>query len=295
MNRHKILIFIRNNNLVFILMILAVVGYFVSDSFISVNNLVGLLKQISILGILSCGLTFCVIAGNIDLSIGAVVPMAAVISIVLQPVNWIFAVVIAIISGLIVGTLNGLIVGRLKANSIIVTLGMTAIIQSFTLEISGGGEILASDQNSPFSFIGKGEILNIPVPIIIFSILAIFSYLLLSKAVFGQYVFSIGSNEQISWLAGIKTANIRMGTFIIMGMFGSISGVVLASRLAHARAFVGSSLLFDSLTVVILAGTDINGGKGSIPRTIVGVLVIGLVGNIFLLADVAPQWHYLMF
>ncbi len=90
-------------------------------------------------------------------------------------------------------------------------------------------------------------------------------------------------------MAGIKTANIRMGTFIIMGMFGSISGVVLASRLAHARAFVGSSLLFDSLTVVILAGTDINGGKGSIPRTIVGVLVIGLVGNIFLLAGMGYE------
>jgi ribose transport system permease protein len=118
-------------------------------------------------------------------------------------------------------------------------------------------------------------------------VIAVITYYLLSKTVFGRYVYSVGANEDIAWLSGIKTANIRLKSFILMGFLGSVAGVVLASRLNYARVYVGSNYLFDALTAVILAGTDIRGGKGNIPSTIVGVLIIGILGNIFILAGLS--------
>jgi ribose/xylose/arabinose/galactoside ABC-type transport system permease subunit len=274
---------LKNNSLLLFLIALIIAGYFLSDVFFTFDNIINLLRQMAIVGILSCGITFCIIAGNIDLSYGSVVSMAAVSSILLQPINWIFAVAITLIAGLLVGVVNGLIVGRTRSNSLIVTLGMMAVIQSVSLQISGGGEILTGDRYSAFSFIGKGYILNVPVPIIIFTVIALFSYFVLSKSRFGKYVYSIGCNEQISWVSGIKVDNVRLGTFIIMSVFAAIAGIVLASRLTGARAYDGTVYLFDALTAVILGGVSLKGGRGGIGNTIIGVLVIGVLGNIFIL------------
>ena len=284
--KRKIILFLKNNTLIIFLIFLCILGYLLSNSFLTLNNIINLLRQMSLVGILSCGMTFCIIAGNLDLSLGSTLTLAAVLSILLQPISWIFATVVALIAGLLVGTTNGLIIGTLKSNTIIVTLGMMSVVQAIALHITGGGRYIAGDKDSPFSFIGRGYIWRIPVPVIIFIVIALFSYLLLNKTKFGKYVYCVGSNENMSWVAGIKVGNVKLGTLIIMGGFAAITGIILGSRLSGDRPYMGTLYLFDPIIAVILGGTSLKGGKGSIGNTIIGVIVIGVIANIFILLGI---------
>jgi ribose/xylose/arabinose/galactoside ABC-type transport system permease subunit len=181
--------------------------------------------------------------------------------------------------GVLIGLINGFLIGILKANSIIITIGMLSIFEVIAW-VYGKKRFISVSSNNPFLEIGKGFIYKIPIPVIIFIILAIVSYIILSKTTVGKYVYATGADDEIAWVVGIKTKKVRLLTFIISGVFCSIAGIILASRMGGSQAFTGSFYLFDAITAVILGGASLSGGKGSIGKTIAGVLVVGILANI---------------
>jgi len=281
--KEKIFSIINNNKLLVVLIVLIIAGYFISDRFLTYNNIMSMLSQLSLVGIVACGVTFNFISRNVDVSVGAVVSLTCVIAILLQPYGWIFATIIALLAGIATGSLNGFIIGKLKGNSLIITLAMMVIVSSFEMQLTGEGRILYGDRLSPFSFFGKQKILGIPFPIILWIIIILISYFLLTKIRIGKYIFSIGTDENVAWLYGIRVSNVKILIFIISGFLAAISGVILASKLSGAMAYIGDYILYEAFIAVILGGTSLSGGRGSIGNTLVGVLIVGVILNLALL------------
>ena len=278
----KIILIVNRNILLLILIALIIVAGLLSKSFFTINNITDLLRQVTIFGILALGLLFCIIAGNVDLSIGSLVSLIGCVAIKLVHYNYIAAIFAALTIGFAAGLFNGFIVGKLKANSVIATLGMMAVYQGMAYQISRG-DMLFGVPESPYAFIGKGYLLKIPFPVYVFFILALFLYLLISRTSFGKYVFSTGHNEYISKTLGLNVGNIKIATFVIMGLCCAVSALVLSSRMTGSEAVSGSFYLFEALIAVILGGAALSGGQGSIGNTIIAILILGVLSNILLL------------
>ena len=281
--KEKVLSILEKNKLLIVLFVLIIMGNFLSDRFLSYDNIISLLSQLSIVGIVACGVTFNFISRNVDVSVGAVVSLSCVVAILLQPIGWILATIIALLAGIAVGATNGFLVGKLKGNSLIISLAMMVIVSSLEMQLTGEGRILYGDRNSPFSFIGKGEILNIPFSVVLWVIVVLFSYYLLSKVRIGKYIYSIGTDETVARLYGIKVSNIKLLIFIISGLCAAISGVIMASKLTGAMAYIGDYVLYEAFIAAILGGTSLSGGRGSIGNTLIGVLIVGIILNLSLL------------
>ena len=290
MKNKKYILFIKNNSLIIFLVLMIVYGSIFLDRFLTITNILNVLRASSIFGVMALGLTFVMIAGEIDISVGAILSLTSVVVVAFQnyynyliphKYNFIPAIIMVLIVGLIIGSVNGFFVGFIRANSVIITIGMLSIIEIIGW-LYGKKRFISVDADSSFLIIGKGNIFNIPVPIFIFFGLAFISYLILSRTSYGKYVYATGSDEKTARVLGIETKKVKYLTFVISGIFCSIAGLVLASRMAGSQAFVGTFYLFDAITAAILGGISLKGGRGSIGNTVVAVLVLGFLANILI-------------
>jgi ribose/xylose/arabinose/galactoside ABC-type transport system permease subunit len=186
--------------------------------------------------------------------------------------------------GLASGTIAGLLVGKLRLNSLIITLGFLAALQAVTLIYTGGkySRIVAPEETW-FGFIGRGFVLGIPMPVIILGVLIIVFSIILTRTVFGRHILAVGGNSVASRFSGIRDSNIIMGTFIISGGLTAIAGILLGSRLMAAQNYLGQGYEFEVIAGVILGGTSLQGGEGNIFKAFIGILIIGILRNGFLL------------
>lgn len=269
-----------------------------SDRFLTLRNITLVLTQVSILGVMACGLTYVLIGRNFDLSIGSQLSLTTVLVIDLHDkIGPFWAVGFAVLAGIIIGSINGYLVGFQKLNSLIVTLGMLPVVQALTLIYSGGmyGTI-ANPRETGFTFIGRGNLFGIPFPIIIFAIIALVFGIILKKTTYGRRLFAVGGNPTASWFAGIRENWIVFSTFVLTGLTAGIAGVMMGSRVMAAQNYLGKNYELDVLTAVILGGTSLYGGAGSIPKTVIGVLILGFLKNGFILmglpyyTQMVAQW-----
>lgn len=254
----------------------------ISSNFLTTGNLLNILRQVSIVGIVAIGVVVVLIAGNFDLSVGAILTLAAVVSVQMQPIDpprTLLSIIAPLVLGIIVGAANGAIIGLLRANSIIVTVGMQFIITGCVL-LYVAGQHVRVDQATPFYFaLSGGYLLGVPVPVYLFLLVTAVCHFLMTRTLFGRYLRAIGGNAEAARLVGVPVARYVLFAYLISGAAASVSGIILASRVRNLDPTVGIGYEFSALTAVVLGGARLSGGQGSILHTFAGVLILGVVAN----------------
>ncbi|MGP3779471.1 ABC transporter permease [Halanaerobium saccharolyticum] len=262
------------------LLALVIVLSFMSPYFLTVPNLLNVVRQVSIIAIISFGMTMVILTGGIDLSVGSMLAFAGAISagmIVNTGLNVYLAILIGLAAGTALGLFNGLAVAKAKLPAFIVTLAMMTVARGFTLIYTNGRPISGFDET--FRFLGAGYIGAIPVPVIIMFLLLIVIYILLKKTPLGRYIYAIGGNEKATKLSGINTDKIKIAVYALNGFLAAVSGIILTSRLNSAQPMAGEGYELDAIAAVVLGGTSLSGGSGTVIGTIVGALIIAVLNN----------------
>ncbi|MFN2339783.1 MAG: ABC transporter permease [Halanaerobium sp.] len=284
-NKEKILLILKKQGILIFFALLLLSVSLVSDKFLSLRNITLVLRQVSITGVMACGITFILISGNFDLSIGSLLSLTTVIMINLHDkIGPVPAILITLIVGVLIGIINGTLVGYLKLNSMIVTLGMLTVLQAVTLIYTGGSySAISNPDDAWFRFIGRGYVFGVPTPVIIFGLFVVIFTIILTKTVYGKYLFALGGNRTASLYTGIKENYITFITYIVTGLTTAVAGIMMGSRMMAAQNYIGEGYEFTVLTAVVLGGTSLFGGSGSVIKTLVGVLILGFLSNAFIM------------
>lgn len=256
--------------------------------FIAPDNIFGVIRSSAILGVMALGVTFVVIGGNFDLSVGSLMSFSAIVVLDLHE-NPAFGPLLAIpamfVMTMAIGALIGFLVGYLRLNSLIVTLGMLSAIHGLTLTYSGGQNMDIANQDATwFGVFGRGTAMGIPIPVLIFALLAAVLGIVLAKTPFGRKVYAVGGNGTAATFSGIPRARVVFMTYMISSFCVATAGLIQASRTMGAQNTVGQGMELEVLAAVILGGASLLGGSGTIFKTVIGVLILGFIQNGLLLA-----------
>lgn len=263
------------------LLFLVILLTILSPEFLKVSNILNILKQVSAIGIVSAGMTYVILTGGIDLSVGSIVALSGVITGVLMKnlgLNMALSIFIGIISGGLCGLVNGIMVtSKVKMAPFIATLCMMSIAKGLALVITSGQPIFGLPKS--FSYIGGAFFLKIPIAVLIMIVIFATGYVCLKFTKLGLNIYAVGGNERATRLAGINTNRLILLTYIISGLTAGIGGIVLSSRVMVSEPIAGSLYELDAITAVVIGGVSMLGGEGSIIGTFLGVLVIGILRN----------------
>jgi ribose transport system permease protein len=275
------------------LFVLIALSALASEHFLMPRNITNVLRQVSYTGIIALGMTFVIIAGGIDLSVGSMLALVGVLVIMLLNYlgdGW-SAVFIAIAGAMVLGSLfgaiNGVLTTKGKIASFVATLATMSIFRSLTLYVSDAGEMVSQNQHYPD--VGTGYLLGLPVPVWVFLILAIIGHILLKHTAFGRHVCAVGSNPKVATYSAINVERIYFLTFVILGFTVGVSAVMLSSRLNSVSP--GDAGLFyelDAIAAVVIGGTALSGGKGTLWGTVIGAIILGIINNMLNLLGVSP-------
>lgn len=259
---------------------LLVVTSFLSDHFWDVDNLRNLLTQNAPIGLVAIGMTYVIIAGNFDLSVGAVFALGTlVVSNLVSDVPIVVAVLITCLVGGAIGAINGLVVTKFKVNSFIATIGTGAIISGIAFAYSDSQPIFTTTPG--FDTLGLGHIGGVPWAGILLVTILVVAGFGLAKTVYGRWVYAVGGNPQASRLVGIRVDAIQISTFVMVGVLAALAGVVLASQLSVGEPTLGGSTALDAFAIVVIGGTSVYGGEGALWRTAVGLAILSVLDNLF--------------
>ena len=276
------------------LIVIIVVFSLVTDNFWSKANILLILQQACVVGIAACAMTYVFIAGNMDLSVGALITMSVLISVDLHDkIGPALSVILALAFCMIVGLLNGYIVGYLKVHSMIVTLGMTMIMNGVMLLYTGGQLSWVDNPNATwFRFLGRESILGIPIQVIILLVSVIIFEFLLKKTTFGVKVQAAGGNADALKYSGTDDKKIVLITFVLSALMAAVAGLVMGSRTMKYQTEIAFGYEFNAISAVILGGTSLNGGSGSVYKTLIGVMIMTSLYNGFLMLGLPyySQW-----
>lgn len=259
-----------------------------NDNFLTASNLSNVLRQVSIIAIIAVGMTCAILTGGIDLSVGPVMALSGTLTAGLMVAG--LPPELAILAGLAVGALfgagNGVFVAYAKMPPIIVTLATMGIARGLALIYTGGYPI--SDLPQGFSFLGRGEVLGLQVPILVMAVVYILAYVLLNKTPIGRYIYAIGGNEEAARLSGVRVARYKLLVYMISGLTAAVAGIVLTSRLMSGQPNAGVGFELDAIAAVVLGGAAIAGGRGAIIGTLIGAMMLGVLNNGLNLMGVSP-------
>ncbi|WP_159548818.1 ABC transporter permease subunit [Streptococcus halichoeri] len=276
------------------LIVLMVVISVINSNFLTTNNLLNLLLQVTANGFIAFGMTFVILTGGIDLSVGSILALSSALTAGMigsgVPVS--LAILLALGLGALFGMLNGLFVSYGRLAPFIVTLATMTIFRGITLVYSNGNPITKGlSDNFWFQFLGQGYIVGIPFPVILMFIVFIILYILLHKTAFGKSVYALGGNEKAAYISGVKLNKVKIIIYTISGMMAAVSGLIITSRLSSAQPTAGTSYEMDAIAAVVLGGTSLSGGKGRIIGTLIGALIIGVLNNGLNIIGVSAFWQ----
>lgn len=291
--------------IVLILLAMVAVVSVMSPAFLQPRNLLNVVRQISVIGLIGIGVTLAIIALGIDLSSGSVLAISAVVAASLaQRVDWeaakypglVVPLIVPILAGMGIGVLcgwiNGFLVAQFKIPPFIATLGMMTVARGLALLYSDGRPI--SSLTDDYNFIGQGEVLGMPVPILILVVVAVLTHIMLNNTRFGRYIYAIGGNEQAARVSGLNIGRIKIGIYTFAGMLSGLAGIVLSSRISSGQPGLGQGYELDAIASAVIGGTSFAGGIGTIWGTMVGALIIGVLNNGLDLLNVSPYWQQIV-
>jgi ribose transport system permease protein len=262
------------------LIVLCIVTAILNPIFITPTNLINVVRQISILGIVSCGMAMLMISGGIDLSVGATISLAGVVAgkILISGYGEFTAIAAGILVGALIGLVIGIVVAVTKVQPFILTLGMLSLLSGFALIVTSGRQIPNLD-GKYFEPIGGGMVGFIPVPVILLFVVVIFSHLLLRHTKWGRNWYAIGGNEETAYLSGINVNALKISVYVLNGVLAGVAAVILASRIGAALPVMGNGYELRSIAAVVIGGVTLSGGRGNIFGVFLGVLLLGVISN----------------
>ena len=270
---------LRQFGLIFVALFIIVVMSFVSPVFLTSQNITNILRQISLNGILSIGMTFVILTGGIDLSVGSVIAITGVISgsLMANGCNWFVACLAALVCSLICGFVNGWLISYIEFQPFIATLSTMTIGSGIALAYSNGKPYTISDP--AFIKIGQGTVAGIPIPIILLFIFCAAGLIILNMTTFGRYVFAIGGNKNAAKLSGVRTRVIQLAVYVISSVCAWMVGLILAARISSGQPIAGEGYEMDAIAATAIGGTSMSGGIGSLTGTMCGFVLLGLLSN----------------
>lgn len=284
------------------LFVLCIVLSFLTDKFFTADNGINVLRQVAVNVCIATGMTLIVLTGGIDLSVGSVLALCGAITAGLLK-NGLrvpsadlfvgFTILGAILGGIIVGSLlglfNGFIITKFKVPPFVATLAMLTIARGLTMLFTAGHPI--SNLGEDFAFIGAGIVLGVPVPVWTAIVVVLLAVFITSKTKLGRYIYAIGGNETAAKLSGIRINRVKLIVYSLGAALAAIGGVIVTSRLDSAQPNAGTSYELDAIAAVVIGGTSLNGGKGTVWGTVIGAVIIGVLNNGLVLLNVSPFWQ----
>ena len=284
------------------LLIMCIALSFLSDRFLTPDNGWNVMRQISVNMVISVGMTLVILTGGIDLSVGSILALSGAITAFLlksggEFIDWNLYVGFTLLGALVGGTLvgaflgwfNGLTITRFKVPPFVATLAMLTIARGLTMLLTGGFPITGF--SDPMAFIGTGWFLGIPMPVWISAVVVLAAVVLTNKTKLGRHIYAIGGNETAAELSGLKIKKIKLIVYSIAGALAAVGGIIVTSRLDSAQPNAGMGFELDSIAAVVIGGTSLSGGKGTIMGTVQGALIIGILNNGLVLLNVSPFWQ----
>ncbi len=274
-----------------VLIVLVVSMSLASDTFLTVPNLVNVARQVSINSIIAAGMTFIIITAGIDLSVGSLVALSSCVAMIVIDATGssLVGILAGIMLGAAAGALNGAFIAWAGIPPFIVTLAGLTIYRGIALIITGGSPIIRFEGG--FRALGQGVVAGIPIPVMVMAAVIAIMHVTLTRTSFGAHVHAVGGNEEASRLSGIRVGRVKFAVYVIGGMLTALAGMVLMGRLSSAQPNTGEGFELDAIAAVILGGTSLMGGRGSILGTLVGALVIGILNNGFNLMSVDAHFQ----
>jgi len=263
--------------------------------FIGVDNVFNLLRQASINGLLALGMTFVVLTGGIDLSVGSILGAAGIFTALIAAnphIPWEVSIIVGLVIGFILGSVNGIVVSVLKVPAFVATLGMLSVARGITYLATDAQPVPGLSES--FQVIGGGDVGIVPIPLIILVVAYAICYFLLYRCKYGRYVFAIGGNEKAARISGVKVRTVRWSVYMIAGVLSALAGIVLTSRVSSGLAAAGTGYEVDAIAAVVIGGTSLAGGKGRLWGTVVGVLIIAALNNGLDMLAVSSYWQLII-
>ncbi|TNC72178.1 ABC transporter permease [Rubellimicrobium roseum] len=268
--------------------VLCVVLALVNDNFLSTRNILNVLRQTAINGILAIGMTFVILARGIDLSVGSVVALAGIVAASLAttsstamvaggPYPAALAILVGLAVGAACGAVNGAIVARFNVPSFVVTLAMLSAARGLALLYAEGRPVPALTEG--FRAMGTGSVLGVPMPVVIFAGVFLVAWWVLNQSRFGRQVYAVGGNPHAATVSGISVPFVRLSVFVISGALAGLAGMMLAARTGSALTQAGIAYELDAIAAVVIGGTSLAGGVGRVTGTLIGALLIGVMNN----------------
>ncbi|MDD4699678.1 MAG: ABC transporter permease [Oscillospiraceae bacterium] len=286
--------FRRNIASILAALLLCVILSFTTDTFLVSTNLLSLMRNVCVNAFIAFGITCVLICGGIDLSVGSVAAAAGVITVRFANAGLplVFCVAIALVFGAVVGLFNGYLVSHTTIPPFIVTLSTQIIIRGVGYVVTGGQPTQCT--NESFNLLGTGNILGIPVPVFVVTIVLVILFFIMNRTRFGRHVYATGGNREAARFAGVNTKSVQMRVFMMSGTLAALAGVVLAARLYSGQPSVGEGFERDAIAASVLGGTSFNGGIGSLGGTVIGIFIIGILNNGMNLLSINSYWQFVV-
>lgn len=283
----------RKYGIVLILIFLFILSAVINRNFLKPQNLINILKQISVVTIIACGETMLIVSGMIDLSAGLLCTASMCLSagVLVATGNVPLAMLTGILVGVVCGWLNGFMITHFKLQPFIATLAMTYVLKGIVQLYTNGQSIGGVDK---IRFLGQGSVLGIPMPVIVMLLMVLMTAVLMKKTKFGTGIYAIGGSEKTAIASGILVNRTKRLIFTLSGALTGLAGVVLMSRLMAGMPSVGDGYEFDAITAVIVGGTSFLGGIGTVTGALIGSIIVGLINNILNLLHVSTQYQLIV-
>ncbi len=274
---------------VVLVVLIAAAGIFV-PYFLTGQNVLNILQQMAIIGVVSLGMTFVILTAGIDLSVGATLELVTVVfaACLQHGFSVWLSILIGLALGAVVGLINGLGFTMFRIQPFVVTLAMLAVAEGLALTLSGGGEVYFTTQSSLLTFLGGGGIGKLSGEFIVFAVLAILGWIVLRFVPFGRFVYAVGGSAETARLSGIPVKRILTATYVICGVLAALAGIMTACRLEVGVPTAGGLTNLDAIAAVVIGGTSLMGGRGSIWGTVVGAFILAIISNIITLLGISP-------
>ena len=288
--------FVQQQGALVLLVLVCILATARYEAFLTPENLLNVLRQNSMLGIVAVGMTFVILTGGIDLSVGSLMAVAGVIAASLADRGLAVALIAAVAATTVLGLINGTVIAKARIQPFIVTLGMMIAARGLALAFTGEKNVIVPASATDFAWLGQGWIADLlPVPIAILILVYALGWLVLNYTAFGRHVFALGDNDEAARLMGLNIDRVTMAVYMISGLLAGLAGAVLASRLYTGSPTEGVGRELDAIAAVVVGGTLLTGGKGSVVSTLYGVLLLGVIFNIFNLeGQISPWWQLVL-
>lgn len=286
---------LRRNGALLALVAACVFGVARYEAFLTSENLSNVLRQNSMLGLVALGMTFVILGGGIDLSVGALVGLAGVVAALLASHGAVVAIAGGIAASTLLGVINGLVITKARIQPFITTLAMLIAARGAALAITAEQSVAVDPRSTGMTWLGRGDVGPVPTPIALLFLLYAAGWLVLRYTRFGRHVYAIGDDEAVARLMGLRTDRVVIGTYAVSGALSGLAGVVLAGRLGAGQPVAGTGWELDAIAAVVVGGTLLSGGEGGVGPTLVGVLLLGVIFNLFNLeGTISPWWQWVL-